>query len=63
MSYDETTYAVGNSSGMLLENAKGVIRINDTESSDLQVYSIQIKIPSEVLEYIKKRVKGFFFVR
>lgn len=65
MSYDETTYAVGDSSGMTLENAKGVIRINDTSSSTLNVYSIQVKIPTDVLDYIKStgKVKGFFFVR
>lgn len=65
MSYDETTYAVGDSSGMTLENAKGVVRINDTSASTLNVYSIQVKIPIDVLDYIKStgKVKGFFFVR
>jgi hypothetical protein len=40
LSYDETTYAVGDSQGMTLENAKGVIRINDGNASELNVYSI-----------------------
>ena len=65
LSYDETTYAVGDSSGMLLENAKGVVRINDTNPSQLNVYSIKVAIPTDVLQYIKDtgKVKGFFFVR
>lgn len=65
LSYDETTYAVGDSSGLKLENAKGVIRINDKNSTTLQVYSIKVKVPTEVVEYIKElgQVKGFFFVR
>ena len=43
------------------ENSKGVIRIEDNDQ--LEVYSLRFKISSEVLQYLKGKVKGFFFVR
>lgn len=43
------------------ENSKGVIRIVDDDSLD--VYSLKFKISDEVLQYLKGKVKGFFFVR
>lgn len=43
------------------ENSKGVIRI--PEIDDLKVYSLRFKIDEHVLDYLKDKVKGFFFVR
>lgn len=65
LAYDETTYSISSNSGLSLENAKGVIRIQDSKATDLSVYSIVIKVPTEVSDYIKStgKIKGFFFVR
>lgn len=65
ISYDEITYAIDESASTNLENAKGVIRIKDSTSTDLQVYSINVHVPKNVIQYLKesKKIKGFFFVR
>lgn len=44
------------------ENSKGVIRIDDSKD-DLEVYNLRFKMSQEVLDYLKSKVKGFFFVR
>mgnify|MGYP003186119029 FL=1 len=57
--YDENTYLLNTGS---LENVKGVVRIKDT-SGVLNVYGIGVGIPTQVLEYLSNKVKGFFLVR
>lgn len=56
---DETSYEFIDRSNN--ENSKGVIRIVDNDCLD--VYSLKFKISDEVLQYLKGKVKGFFFVR
>ena len=56
---DETSYEFIDRSNN--ENSKGVIRIIDNDC--LEVYSLKLQISDEVLEYLKGKVKGFFFVR
>lgn len=56
---DETSYEFIDRSNN--ENSKGVIRIVDNDSLD--IYSLKFKISDEVLQYLKGKVKGFFFVR
>lgn len=56
---DETSYEFIGRPGN--ENSKGVIRIVDDDSLD--IYSLRFKISDEVLQYLKDKVKGFFFVR
>lgn len=68
ISYNEETGLIDGKSH--LENAKGVIRINDSSSDDSSqyhsyVYNLVLKISDEVKLYLKDtlKVKGLFFVR
>lgn len=57
---DESTFDVSGTS--YLENAKGVLRINN-DSDSRKVYGIGIAIPTEVSEYLNTLVQGLFIVR
>lgn len=57
---DESNGAIGKGE---LENSNGVIRIQDESSINHVVYSINVGIPHEVLNYLNGKVKGLFFVR
>ena len=50
-----------------LENAKGVVSLAADKNgvNAQQIYSIQIKVDKEVIDYLKNtlKIKGFFFVR
>lgn len=58
---DETTKEFTGTSDN--ENAKGTILIKDQDDSNLYVYSLRFVTTSAVLQYLKTKVKGFFFVR
>lgn len=59
---DEETYEIEDSQNY--ENAKGVIKIDYTpDSGDFTVCGIGVFIPTEIAEYLKDKVKGFFIVR
>lgn len=52
--------------GKYLENARGVVRFADFDSSnEEQIYSLGVVIPEDVLSYLKNYcgIKGLFFVR
>lgn len=46
----------------ILENVKGVLRFDPTSDSDI-IYGVDIRADEEVIEELKKYVKGYFFVR
>lgn len=59
--YSESTYQINNAGN--IENIKGVIRINDTESTN-SIYGVGVFIPNEVVTYLQSlKVIGFFLVR
>ena len=58
---DEATLEIRNSFNY--DNSKGVIRLDYTEVNSENLYSIGIYIPDDVLEYLKGKVSGMFFVR
>ena len=59
---EDTTYRIGNNNNY--ENSKGVIHLNDlSQNSVQQLYSIGVYIPDEVVNYLKGKVQGLFFVR
>jgi hypothetical protein len=62
ISYNETDYRILNSETSNYENVKGVIRLIPTKDTNT-IYSLNIKANSEVIDYLKGIVKGFFFVR
>lgn len=45
------------------DNSKGVIKTPRLSNSSNKIYGIKMNIPQEVLEYLKGKVKGLFFVR
>lgn len=59
---DEEDFTISNQHADL--NAKGVIRINDTNTCAYEpIYSIGIAINKDILNLFKDKIKGFFFVR
>lgn len=59
---DEEDFTIANQHADL--NAKGVIRINDTNTYTHEpIYSIGIAINKDILNLFKDKIKGFFFVR
>lgn len=61
---DEESYRI-TSGKSIFENAKGVIQIDDQESTQEMVYGIGIFIPQNIIEYLRTthKIKGFFLVR
>lgn len=62
ISYNEETYYIIEDDAKPLENVKGVLTLSSTQDTDI-IHSINIKVKTEVIEELKKYVKGFFFVR
>lgn len=64
--YDEETYKlIYSNTGddlPLYENVKGVVRLDCQQDTD-KIHHFNITTTSEVIQELKKQVKGFFFVR
>lgn len=59
--YSESTFEINGTTN--IENVKGVVRINDTSSTNA-IYGIGVFIPQDVLNYLKTlKIVGFFIVR
>lgn len=68
INYDEESYQILNmddielSTQITYENVKGVIRLESDADTNV-VYSLDIRVEDQVIEELKKYVKGYFFVR
>ena len=45
-----------------MENVKGVVRFIPTKDTNT-IYGLDIRVSDEVIQELKKYVKGYFFVR
>ena len=59
---DETFNVISENETALLENVKGVVRFSASQDNDT-IYGIDIRAKKEVVDELKKYVKGYFFVR
>jgi len=46
----------------MLENVKGVVRFIPTKDTNT-IYGVEIRVKDDVIEELRKYVKGYFFVR
>lgn len=69
INYNEETYYILpleeqqlSENSVLYENVKGVVRFKATKDTDT-IYSVDFRVDNDVIEELKKYVKGYFFVR